>query len=95
MNRAQLLLDEAQDRRLREMASRQGKSISEIVRQILDEYFAQQDRKEQEEALAALAELDQIREKATAEYGVYGGEPVHEAREERERQVEEAWKRSS
>jgi len=40
MNRAQLLLNDAQDRRLREMAADRGKSISEIVRQILDEYFS-------------------------------------------------------
>jgi plasmid stability protein len=95
MNRAQLLLDDTQDRRLREMASREGKSISEVVRQILDDYFAKQDRREQEEALKALEELGQIREKAASEYGVYEGDPVNEAREERIRQVEDSWKQSS
>ena len=39
MRRAQLLLNDEQDRRLREIAIREGKSLSEMVRQILDEYF--------------------------------------------------------
>lgn len=94
MNRAQLLLDDEQDRRLREMAAREGKSLSEVFRRILDEYFAWQDRTAQDKALNALIKLDQIRE-AAAEYGVYEGEPVNEARDERERQMEDVWKQWS
>ncbi|MGC8857191.1 MAG: ribbon-helix-helix protein, CopG family [Anaerolineae bacterium] len=90
MHRTQLLLNDEQDHRLRHMAIREGKSISEVVRQILDEYFAEQDRKAQMEALEALKGLDRIRE-ATAQYGVYVGDPVNEAREERERQMEDVW----
>ncbi len=90
MYRTQLLLSEEQNQRLREMAVREGKSLSEVVRQILDEYFADQDRRVQMEALAALRGLDQIRE-ITAQYGVYVGEPVNEVREERKRQMEETW----
>lgn len=94
MNRAQLLLDDVQDRRLREMAAREGKSISEIVRQILDEYFARQDRQAQEENLRALQMLDRIREE-TARYGVYEGDPVNQAREERDAEMEDVWQQWS
>jgi plasmid stability protein len=95
MNRTQLLLDDEQDRRLREMAARQNQSLSETIRQILDEYFAEQDRRTQEEALRTLDQLDHIRESASAQYGVYEGEPVNEARQERERQVEDVWQQQS
>ena len=94
MHRTQLLLNDEQIQRLRAMAIRKGKSISEVVRQILEEYFAEQDRKEQTEALEALKGLDQIRQ-ATAQRGVYVGEPVNEIREERERQMEEIWQQRS
>lgn len=94
MKRSQLILSDLHDRRLREMASREGKSISEVVRQILDDFFARLDRQRQEQTLQALAELDQIRE-ATARYGVYEGDPVNEAREEREQETEELWDRWS
>jgi hypothetical protein len=60
VKRVQTLLSNEQDRRLREIVP-QGKSISEVVRQILDAYFAEQDRRVQENALKALAELDRIR----------------------------------
>ncbi|MFN3763854.1 MAG: hypothetical protein ACK4WK_11735 [Anaerolineae bacterium] len=45
--------------------------------------------------LQVLAELDRIREEMEARYGVYPGDPVREAREMRERQLEEAWGPSS
>jgi len=94
MSRNQLILDNAHDRRLREIAYREGKSISEVVRKILDEYFAEKDRKAREDALQALDGLDRICE-ATARYGVYEGDLVNEAREERMREMEDVWKRSS
>lgn len=94
MSRNQLILGNAHDRRLREIAYREGKSISEVVRQILDEYFAEKDRQAREEALQALAGLDGIRE-ATARYGVYEGDPINEAREERDRETEDVWKQWS
>ncbi len=93
MNRAQLLLNDNQNHRLREMANREGKSISEIVRQILDEYFKEQDLREQTAALEALRKLDQIRE-ASAKYGVYVGNPVEEVREERDQDMEQLWRQS-
>lgn len=94
MSRNQLILDNVHDRRLREIARREGKSISEVVRQILDEYFAEKDRQAREEALRALEGLDKIRE-ATARYGVYEGDLINEAREERDRETEDVWKQWS
>lgn len=94
MKRSQVILDEDNDRRLRELAAREGKSISEIVRQILDEYFAERERKAREEALEVLRALDQIREQ-TARYGVYQGDPVNEARDERDAEIEDVWRQWS
>jgi len=94
MNRTQLLLDDTQDRRLREMAAQRGKSISEIVRQILDEYFYWQDRQAREENLRALQALNHIREE-TAQHGVYEGDPVNQARQERDAEMEEIWQQWS
>lgn len=94
MHRTQLLLNDEQNQRLREMAIQKGQSISEVVRQILEAYFAEQDRREQMEALEALKGLDQIRE-AGSQYGVYVGDPVNEIREERERHMEEVWQQRS
>ncbi len=94
MKRSQVILDDDNDRRLRELAAREGKSISEIVRQILDAYFAERERKEREKALEVLRTLDQIREQ-TARYGVYEGDPVNEARDERDAEVEDVWRQWS
>ncbi len=94
MNRAQVLLDDTQARRLRELAAREGKSLSEIVRQILDEYFAWQDHRSQHENLRALQALDQIREK-TAQRGMYEGDPVNQARQERDAEMENIWQQWS
>lgn len=95
MHRTQLLLDDAQNRRLREMAARKGKSISEVLRQILAEYFAWKEQEEKQEALQALRELDRLREGLATRYGIYEGEPVQEIREEREHQIEDTWKQWS
>ncbi|NPV86274.1 MAG: ribbon-helix-helix protein, CopG family [Anaerolineae bacterium] len=92
--RTQLLLDTAQVRRLREMAAREGKSISEIVRQILDEHFAERERMAQEKRFETLRKLDKIRE-ATAKYGAYKGDPVNDARNEREAESEDVWRQWS
>lgn len=94
MNRAQLLLNDAQDRRLREMAADRGKSISEIVRQILDEYFSWQDSQVQEKNLRILQALDHIREE-TAQHGVYEEDPVNQARQERDEENEDLWRQWS
>ncbi len=92
--RTQLLLDDEQNRRLREMAAREGKSLSEVVRNILDEYFAWQERRAQEEKLNLLQALDRIRER-TAQQGVYEGDLVNEVREERDAEMEDVWRQWS
>lgn len=94
MKRNQLILDENNDQRLRKLAHQEGKSISEIVRQILDEYFAERERNQRERSLQALRKLDQIREQ-TARHGVYEGDPVNEARDERDAEIEDVWRQWS
>ncbi len=94
MKRSQLILDEKNDQRLRKLAHQEGKSISEIVRQILDEYFAERERQERERSIEALHKLDQIRE-ATLKRGVYEGDLINEMRQEREAEMEDVWRRWS
>jgi hypothetical protein len=48
-----------------------------------------------ERRMQAIQELSQIREDLLKEYGMYQGNLVEEARQERERQVEEAQDRDS
>lgn len=94
MIRAQILLEPEQDRNLREVAASQGKSISEVVRDILNAYFAEQERRKLEAGMQALAELDRIRNQIAEQVGVYHGDPLSEIRQERDEQLESVWKQS-
>jgi len=93
--RTQIMLDEKDQKRLRTLVERQGKSLSEFIRQLIKEYIEEQDRREEKDLLDALAELRQIREKSAEQYGVYEGNLVKEAREAREQQMEDVWKQQS
>jgi hypothetical protein len=95
MIRTQILLEPKQDRLLREAAALQGKSLSEVVRDILNAYFVDQERQKLEAGLKALAELDRIRNQIAEQVGGYDGDPVSEVRQEREQQQEALWKPSS
>jgi hypothetical protein len=91
--RTQLLLNDEQNRKVRELASSEGKGISETIRAIIDEYFSWKESVERKEALEALAELDRIRARTL---GAYEGDPVAEARKEREEAMEDVlWKQWS
>jgi predicted DNA-binding protein len=97
MVRAQILLTLKQRERLERLARREGRTLSDVARRALDagldalEGCDEQARRRQKEALA---ELDHIRARARVRerYGVYEGDLVAEAREERERQQEQVWK---
>jgi putative heme iron utilization protein len=80
--RVQILLEPQQHTALKKAAKRANKSMSELVRQITDEYLAKNAPDQEDEVLQALKNLKQIREKQP----IYRGEPVAEARQERERQ---------
>ncbi len=89
--RAQLLLRPSQHHRLRELAEREGNSISEVARGVI--HRGLEAMTEDEDALrshqaAALDKLRAIRETVRDEYGVFEGNLVAEARHDREEGME-------
>jgi len=76
--RVQVLLESRQHVALKKVAKRQEKSVSELVRQITDEYLAR-NAPDQDEVFQALDNLKRIREKQAP----YLGDPVSEARQDR------------
>ena len=95
MVRAQLLLTPAQRERLERLARREERTLSDLTRRALDIGLDALERHGEEELRRQqqiLAELRCVREQVGARYGVYPGDPVAEAREERDRQQEELWR---
>ena len=94
MVRAQLLLTQAQRRRLERLAEREGRSLSDVARRALDagldEIEGHTDEALQQE-LETLKQLRQTREAMRARYGVYTGDLVAEARDEREQDRDGIW----
>ena len=80
--RVQILLEPRQHTALKKVAKRQDKSVSELVRQITDEYLSKSTPDQEDEALQALDSLKKVREKQA----IYEGSPVAEARRERQNQ---------
>ena len=83
--RVQILLEPRQHKALKKAAQRANKSLSQLVREVADQYLAQSASDVDDEVLQALDNLRRIRERQP----VYQGHPVAEARAERERQMEE------
>jgi hypothetical protein len=91
--RAQILLEPEQHAALAELAGREDRSISDLVREIVDRWLSQQDeRRLWEQRMEALERLSQIRERIQAEYGVYQGDLLDEARGERDEDVDRVWR---
>jgi len=91
LQRVQVLLDSKQRQMLRTIARREKRSVSAVLREMIDRGFAQREADKQQWK-QALSQLQELRE---ASQTVYEGDPVNEARTERERQVEGIWHRSS
>jgi hypothetical protein len=81
--RVQILLEPRQHTALKKAAKRANKSMSELIRQITDDYLAGNTPEQEDEVLQTLKSLKQIREKQS----LYHGEPVAEARQDREQQT--------
>jgi metal-responsive CopG/Arc/MetJ family transcriptional regulator len=92
LHRTQILLEPAQHRALTEIAQRQQRSVSEVVREIVQEKLAAEDwarEKELQDYLVALERIRQHRETILAERG---GQPIdfdvvaaiHQARREQD-----------
>jgi hypothetical protein len=91
--RAQILLEPEQHNALVEVARREKRSISELVREIVDRWLSQQDEQHLwEKRMQALERLGQIRERIQQEYGSYKGDLIEEARSEREDDFDRIWR---
>jgi metal-responsive CopG/Arc/MetJ family transcriptional regulator len=91
--RVHILLEREQYRILSEMAERKGQSLSELIREIVRQYLAEQDREARlRRELQALDALTRIRKQIEAQHGVYRGDILAEARQERDQDIERVWK---
>ena len=93
LQRMQVLLHRTQRRALTNIAKREKRSVSAVLREIIDrelEHRMHQDRRWKE----ALGQLRQIRA-ANLKPGIYRCNLVAEARAEREREMERVWRKLS
>ena len=91
--RAQILLEQEQHQALSELAAQEGRSISELVREIIRNHLAEQDREARlRREMKALDALTHIRHQIAEQHGVYQGDFLAEAREEREEDIERVWR---
>ena len=88
--RAQILLERKQHAALTALAQQENRSLSEKVREIIGCYLAEHDvQMKLNQELDALANLSRIREETARIYGVYPGDPIAEARVEREAETDQ------
>lgn len=93
LHRAQLLLEPEQHAALARIAEREGRSISNLVREIVGQHLAQRDDEARKlTALQAIEELTQMRTMLREQHGPYRGDPVAEVRAEWEEDVERLWR---
>jgi predicted DNA-binding protein len=93
MHRAQLLLEPEQHEALAEISEQEGRSISDLVREIVRQYLAERDEETRKRAaLEAMEELSRIRSRVREQHGIYPGQPLAEVRTEREEKVGELWR---
>jgi hypothetical protein len=91
--RAQILLKPEQHRTLSELAQREGRSISDLVRESVQEYLKEREQETlREQRMKALDALTQLRERIQARHGVLKVDLVAEIREERDRDNERVWR---
>ena len=91
--RAQILLKPEQHAALAEIAQNENRSISDLVREIMDWWLDQQDREEKlARELQALDELSQLRLTIQEKHGLYTGDLLEEARSERDEDIDRVWR---
>jgi predicted DNA-binding protein len=90
--RAQLLLQAEQHQALAKIAEQEGRSISDLVREIVDQHLAERRQQTQQlTALQAIERLTQIRARLQEEHGLYQSDPLADVRAEWEEDVERMW----
>ena len=91
--RAQILLEPEQHAALAEAARREERSISDLVREIVDQWLEGQDHEAQlSRELRALEELTHLRLAIQEEHGIYTGDLLEEARAERDEDMDRVWR---
>jgi hypothetical protein len=91
-HRSQLLLEPEQHERMRRIAEREGRSISDVARGLIGiglKMLARDEKARTKRRAKALAGLSEIREAALARHGVYEGDLVAEVRSERESNLDQ------
>ena len=90
--RAQILLEPEQHRTLSAIAQREGRSMSDLVREIVRQYLAEREQADRRQAeMKAIQELTQIRKQLQEQHGVYQVDLLTKVRTEREQDVERVW----
>ena len=98
MYRTQILLEPEQHRALAEIARREERSVSDVVREMLREQLGQRQKKadmDRERRLQALERIKQHREAILARrggkpFGIDVAEEINRMREERDEEIERA-----
>jgi hypothetical protein len=91
-HRTQLLLEPEQHTALAEIARQEERSISHLVRSIVNQYL--NDRAldtERQRAAQSLQNLTVLRKRIAERSGAYLGDIVAETRSERDEQMEQVW----
>ena len=91
LQRVQVLLERTQRRMLTQVAKREGRSVSAVLREMIQRGLAQRAH-ERQQWRDALAQLRNIR-RANQAHGVYQGDLVGEVRAERIEQLEVLWRK--
>ena len=91
--RAQILLEPEQHAALAEVARREDRSLSDLVREIVNKWLEEQDRQAKlTRELQALEELTRMRLAIQEEHGIYTGDLLEEARVERDEDMNRVWR---
>ena len=90
--RAQILLEPEQHQALTKIARSEGRSISDLVREIVGQYLSDQDHKHRvRQEIRAIDELTHIRMQLREQHGVCTIDLLNEVRAEREQDTERVW----
>ncbi len=91
--RAQILLEYEQHSTLVDIAEQESRSLSELIRLIVDEWLAKRaDARVWDERLKSVERMAVIREQVEKSYGVYTGDLVKESREAQEHDEDRIWR---
>lgn len=93
LHRTQLLLESAQHKALSRIAEQEGRSVSDLVRGIIQQHLDERGREARmRSTLQALERLTQIRDGIEKERGIYRGDPLAEVRAGQEADRERIWR---